>query len=54
MSDVNIKLVAQGESEPQEKQPPSYLLNVEVLNDLKHAIQEAKDTKCSAVKADQE
>lgn len=53
MSDVNVKLVSQGEPKLQEYKPSSYLLNVEVLNDLKHAIQEAKDTKSSAAKADQ-
>jgi hypothetical protein len=38
MSDVNVELVSQGEPKVQEHKPSSYLLNVEVLNDLKHAI----------------
>jgi hypothetical protein len=53
MSDVNVKLVSQGEPKLQEQKPSSYLLNVEVLNDLKHAIQEAKDTRSSDAKENQ-
>jgi hypothetical protein len=53
MSDVHVKLVSRGEPKLREYKPSSYLLNVEVLNDLKHAIQEAKGTKLLAASAGQ-
>jgi hypothetical protein len=51
MSDINIKLVSQGEPKLHEQKPSSYLLNVDVLNDLKNTIQEAKNAKSLAAKA---
>jgi hypothetical protein len=51
MSDTNVKLVSQGEPKLHEQKPSSYLLNVDVLNDLKHTIQEAKNSKSLAAGA---
>jgi hypothetical protein len=53
MSDTNLKLVSQGEPKLREQKRSSYLLNVDVLNDLKHTIQEAKNAKSLAAKAGQ-
>jgi hypothetical protein len=53
MSDVSVKLVSQEEPKLQEHKPSSYLLNVEVLDGLKHAIQEARNTQSPVAKAKQ-
>jgi hypothetical protein len=53
MAGVNVILVSRGESNFQDNKPSSYLLNVEVLNDLKRAIREAKGTKLLAARAGQ-
>jgi hypothetical protein len=45
MSDVNVKLVSPADPRLYEQRTSSYLLNVEVLEDLKQAIKQAKDTK---------
>ena len=50
MSDSNVKLTSQREPKLQAPEPSSYLLNVDVLNDLKHAIEEAKVTRSSGGK----
>ena len=43
MSDVNVKLVSPSDPRLYEQKTSSYLLNVEVLEDLKEAIKQAKD-----------
>jgi hypothetical protein len=43
MSDVNVKLTAPADPRLYEQQSSSYLLNVEVLENLKQAIRDAKD-----------
>jgi hypothetical protein len=53
MSDVKIDFFALGKTETQEDKSPSYLLNVDVLDDLKHAIREAKESKSSSAKIEQ-
>jgi hypothetical protein len=47
MSDVNVKLVP---ADPRlcEQKTSSYLLNVDVLEDLKEAIRQAKDVAASS------
>jgi hypothetical protein len=54
MPDVNVKLVSQQEvPQAQEHRASSYLLNVEVLDNLKHAIREARGTQSSDAEANQ-
>jgi len=53
MSDTNVKLVSPGEPKLHEQKPSSYLLNVDILDDLKQSIQEAKNAKSLAAKAGQ-
>jgi len=53
MSDITVKLVSQGEPKLHEQEQSSYLLNVDVLNDLKHTIEKAKNAKSLAAKAGQ-
>lgn len=45
MSDLNIKLVAPADPRLYEQRTSSYLLNQEVLEDLKQAIKQAKDAQ---------
>ena len=44
MTDVNVKLVASSDPRHHEQTTSSYLLNVDVLEDLKEAIKQAKDS----------
>jgi hypothetical protein len=43
MSDLNVKLISPADPRLYEQKTSSYLLNVEVLEDLKQAIKQAKD-----------
>ncbi len=54
MSDLNIKLVSPADPRLYEQKTSSYLLNVEVLEDLKQAIKEAKDASSTGAKNAQE
>lgn len=49
MSDKNVKLTLEGGDKAQES-TSSYLLNVEVLDELKHAIRQAREGKPSTGK----
>jgi hypothetical protein len=53
MSEKTVKLTLQAGTKQQESTSPSYLLNVEVLNELKHAIRQAKEAKPSTSKSKQ-
>jgi ferredoxin len=44
MSELNIKLVPPADPRLHEQRTSSYLLNVEVLEDLRQAIKEAKES----------
>jgi len=54
MSDLNIKLVSPADPRLYEQKTSSYLLNVEMLEDLKQAIKEAKDASSTGAKNAQE
>jgi hypothetical protein len=43
MADANVKLVAPADPRIYEQKTSSYLLNMDVLEDLKQAIKQAKD-----------
>ncbi len=53
MSEKTVKLTLQAGTKQQESTSPSYLLNVEVLNELKHAIRQAREAKPSASESKQ-
>jgi hypothetical protein len=50
MSDVNVKVVSPSDPRFRDEETSSYLLNVQVLEELKQAIKQAKDANTDGTK----